>query len=45
MLWALEAGTLKLDIAGVEAGRVLTRWMIGVLLAFDVAIVFELFSH
>ncbi len=45
MLWALKAGTLKLDIAGVEAGQVLTRWMIGVLLAFDVAIVFELFSH
>lgn len=37
--------SLKLDIASVKADQVLTEWMVGFLLAFNVAIIFKLFSH
>jgi hypothetical protein len=37
--------SLKLDIASVKADRVLTEWMVGFLPAFNVTIIFKLFSH
>lgn len=42
---AAAVASLKLDIAAVKADQVLTKGMIGFLLAFDVAIVFKLLSH
>lgn len=37
--------SLKRDIASLKADQVLTKWMVGFLLAFNVAIVVKLFSH
>ena len=36
---------LKLDIAGVKGEQIVHRWMLGFILATNVAVTFKLFSH
>jgi hypothetical protein len=36
---------IRLDIAGVKGEQVVHRWMLGFILATNVAMMFKLFSH
>ena len=37
--------SVKLDIAGVKGEQMVHRWMLGFILATNIAILFKLFSH
>ena len=36
---------IKLDIASVKGEQIVHRWMLGFILATNVAVIFKLFSH
>lgn len=40
-----DIGAIKLDVVGIKGELALHRWMLGILLATNVAILCKLFSH
>ncbi len=40
-----DVAAIKIDVTAVKGEMALTRWMLGFLLALQVAILFKVFSH